>query len=63
MTRWICALVLASQLVLIAMLRDVTGRSAIAFSFVGAPLLGLAALLAATRWLRRRGGEPRLRER
>jgi hypothetical protein len=49
-----CALVLASQLVLLAMLVRPTGRTAIAFSFVGAPMLGLAVLLVALSWWRRR---------
>ena len=49
-----CALVLASQLVLLVMLLRLTGRTAIAFSFLGAPLLGLAVLLVALSWWRSR---------
>ncbi len=47
-----CALVLASQLVLAAMLLELTGRSAILFSFVGTPLLGAAVLLLMLSWYR-----------
>ena len=52
MLRVACALVLASQLVLAATLLALTGRSAIAFSFVGAPLLGVAVLLVVLSWWR-----------
>jgi hypothetical protein len=51
-----CALVLASQLVLVAMLLGRTGRTAIAFSFVGTPLLGAAVLLVVLSWWRNREG-------
>ncbi|HTQ46040.1 MAG TPA: hypothetical protein VMI75_24965 [Polyangiaceae bacterium] len=47
---------LASQIVLVAMLLQVTGRSAIAFSFLGAPMLGVAVLLLALSWWRSREG-------
>jgi hypothetical protein len=47
-----CALVLVSQIVLVAMLLDLTGPSAIAFSFVGAPVLGIAVLLLVLGWRR-----------
>ena len=52
MVRIASALVLASQLVLVAMLLQLTGRSAIAFSFVGTPLLGAAVLLLLLSWWR-----------
>lgn len=54
--RFASALVLASQLVLIAMLLRLDGRTAIAFSFLGAPLLGVAVLMVATNWWREREG-------
>ena len=53
-----CALLLASQLVLVAMLLDLNGRAAIAFTFVGTPLLGAAVLLLALSWWRSKGGTP-----
>jgi len=51
-----CALALASQIVLLVMLLRLTGRTAIAFSFLGAPLLGLAALMVALSWWRSKEG-------
>ena len=56
MVRIASALVLASQLVLVAMLVHLTGRSAIAFSFVGTPLLGAAVLLLVLSWFRNKEG-------
>jgi hypothetical protein len=50
------ALVLASQLVVVAMLLGLTGRTAIAFSFVGTPLLGAAVLLVVLSWWRDKEG-------
>lgn len=56
MLRAACALVLASQIVLVTMLLQLTGRSAIAFSFLGAPMLGAAAFLVVLRWWRTKEG-------
>ncbi|HVP30354.1 MAG TPA: hypothetical protein VMW35_14460 [Myxococcota bacterium] len=56
MLRVACALVVASQLVLAAMLLDLTGLRAIVFSFVGAPLLLAAVILAALASWRGDGG-------
>jgi hypothetical protein len=47
-----CALVIASQLVLLALYLRPTGRSAILFTFVGTPLLAAGVLLA-TIWVLR----------
>jgi hypothetical protein len=41
-----CALVIASQLVLLGLYLRPTGRSAILFTFVGTPLLAAGVLLA-----------------
>jgi len=54
--RGACVLVLASQIVLVAMLLRLTGRSAIAFSFLGAPMLGAAVILVALSWWRTKEG-------
>lgn len=40
MIRVACALVLLALVIILAMLFDTTGMTAIAFSFVGAPALG-----------------------
>jgi hypothetical protein len=63
MFRAACGLVLASQIVLVAMLLQVTGRSAIAFSFLGAPMLGVAVLLLALSWWRSRVGSDAMMDR
>lgn len=54
--RIVCALVLASQLVLVAMLLGLTGWSAIVYSFAGTPLLGAAVFLVALSWWRNKEG-------
>ena len=51
------ALILVAQLVLVAMLLDLSGRSAIAFIFVGAPLLGAAVVMLGLTWWRQQGGK------
>ena len=52
MTRIACALVIAALAILLVLLHQVTGATAIAFSFLGVPLLATAIalqLLAARR--------------
>jgi hypothetical protein len=44
--RLACALVVAAQLVLLGLYLRPSGRSAIAFTFVGTPLLAIGILLA-----------------
>jgi hypothetical protein len=51
------AFILIAQLLLVAMLFDLSGRSAIAFTFVGAPLLGAAVLILGFTWWRQQGGK------
>ena len=58
MARIAALLILLSQLVLLWVTFDPDGRSAIAFSFVGHPLLGAGVLLGLWALLRRlRGGD------
>jgi hypothetical protein len=52
--RLACALAIGSQLVLLALLLAPSGASAIAFSFLGAPLLATAMALGLLWWSRER---------
>lgn len=56
MLRLACLLAIAAQLVLIALFLHPTGRSAIAFTFVGNPLFVAAVLLGLLWWWRNRRG-------
>lgn len=57
MLRLACALAIGALLLLIALFLHPTGRSAIGFTFVGNPLLGVAVLLGLLWWWRHaRGG-------
>jgi hypothetical protein len=55
MLRAACLLAIAAQLVLIALFLHPSGRTAIAFVFVGHPLLAGALLLGLLWWRRNRG--------
>ena len=54
MLRAAAALILISQLLLLALLRDTTGSQAIAFSFLGHPALAAGVVLAVVALLRGR---------
>jgi hypothetical protein len=56
MLRFACLLAIAAQLLLIALFVHPTGRSAIAFAFVGNPLLAAAVLLGLLWWWRNQRG-------
>lgn len=58
MLRLACALAIAALAILLALFLEPTGARAIAFSFLGGPLLALALLLALLWWCRT-GGERR----
>lgn len=55
MLRLACALAIAALVILLALFLRPTGARAIAFSFVGNPLLALALLLVLLSWWRNRG--------
>ena len=55
MIRLACALGIAALVILLALFQHPTGARAIAFSFVGSPLLAIAVLLVLLWWLRTRG--------
>ena len=57
MGRLAALLVIASQLILLWMLLDLNGRTAILFSFVGHPLVAVGVVLGAVALLRRRARE------
>ena len=60
MIRFAALLLLASQLILLLLLYEPSGRAAILFTFVGTPLLGFGLLLLAFAAIRaRRRGAPR----
>ena len=57
MARLAALLVGASQLILLWLLFDLTGRSAIVFSFVGHPLMAVGVALGLVALLRRKARE------
>ena len=58
MLRIACLLGIAALVILIILFLDPNGHTAIAFSFVGNPLLGIAALLGMLWWWRNAREEP-----
>jgi hypothetical protein len=56
MLRLGCALLIASQLILVAMLLEPEGATAIAFTFFGNPTLAAAVLLVLLSWRTGREG-------
>jgi hypothetical protein len=54
-----CALAIAAQLILLVLFSKPTGHSAIAYSFLGNPLLGVAVLLGLVWWWRNGRGAAR----
>jgi hypothetical protein len=56
MLRLACLLAITAQLVLIALFVHPSGRSAIAFAFLGNPLLAVAVLLGLLWWWRNQRG-------
>ena len=57
MARVAALLVIASQLILLWLLFDLSGTTAIVFTFVGHPLVGLGVLLGLWALLRRKARE------
>lgn len=57
MARVAAVLVIASQLILLWMLWDLSGKTAIVFTFVGHPLVGLGVVLGLWALLRRKARE------
>jgi len=57
MARIAALLVIASQLILLWMLSDLSGATSIVFTFVGHPLVGLGVLLGLWALLRRKARE------
>jgi hypothetical protein len=60
--RLACALAIATQLILLVIFLKPTGRSAIVYSFLGHPLLGVAILLGLIWWWRNGRGVVRADE-
>lgn len=58
MLRLACLLGIAALVLLIALFLDPSGYTAIAFAFVGNPLLGVAVLLGMLWWWRNAREEP-----
>lgn len=58
MIRLAALLLLASQAILLLLVYQPTGRSAILFSFVGTPLLGIGLILLAIAAFRARARKP-----
>jgi hypothetical protein len=54
--RLACALLIVSQLILVAMLLEPEGTTAIAFTFFGNPALAVAVLLVLLSWWTNREG-------
>jgi hypothetical protein len=59
MIRLAALLLLASQLILLLLVHETTGRTATLFTFVGAPLLGLGLILLAVAAFREQRRKPR----
>lgn len=57
LARLAALLVIASQLILLWLLLDFRGKTAIAFTFVGHPLVGLGVVLGLVALLRRKARE------